>query len=1425
MSFGGNQGAAPPDLTLAQPASTTCDADKVDVQMADGSDYEPSEASSYDPAAALFDNISQPPPQPTKKRRQSLDFTDAQQPKKARLEEADSASLQESSKRVANRAEQLQPEIWQHILTLVPPRDLGRLLAANKLFRAFLTPFAADLPTRLNAVPSCLLGLKPDAIWQASRRLFCPRMPAPLKGRTEVQMWRLVCSVSCQFCGSRSQKKSLPSNNEAWRSGPGPGDVCPIFPFCVFTCGTCLRKKGVKEIDLLLSSSFPSFLLPALPPVLVDAEMHVIHPRAMQSGAIPPNTQVTKLLWSEHVERIKAEFEHVKALGSAAAEEWIKGLEIRGKQALVDASRWEKWVGSGGIAQLRMPKVSAKAEVPVYATSLPSKPPVNKTLSETLHRINEQQERIGNANEKALPTVQPDASNQQSRVPVQQKRTKEEVAQLRVQRRADIEGRAMLLDPPLTADTLARIPSFQAALQLITPLDDNAWELLKPRLLAQREEAELRGKQISDNTQALRQKLAKESEKKPAREPREVTDEEWDEIQGPVRARISEYANEIIEGWNNGAKVKKKNCPQFAANVLLYVRKRFYAEVAKDTAATVTAGKKPVVEPPEGPWTQRLTLENMKWVFDVKIKPRTESLRKELFLCNGCLGGNGIIKWFGFEGVLQHYAAKHTIALSLGNIVVHWRAEWPEVPPFCAEPSTKEKAYHDSSSSNPLPSTGAPIQQPYPEFQAGPPPGYAPPVYGAEAPPISHYSSGPPVAMPPMNAYGQPGAFTYGVPYSSTSYHDAAAYASYPPFFSSGMAYNPHGQLNEYPAAQAPAPDTFDYGTSYSGHADTNATTPAVKSQVSRVETIARTAQSIWSKVGTNKKIPPSVRAYVVIWHVASTFKDTYHEKLPLTIFIDATSKNKKLRMVRALNGVPCKVCGGNPVFHLPQLVKHFKQEHVDALKSQGLEARNWQTDMIKLPEDERLATLADKLRDDTIAYSSVKRAIPWAFEQAFVDQFVPKPARSVTNDVYLTSKPTAHEASTTRTTHRFKEHSQPDDAAQSTNRMQQPERSSPPNQPQVAKLPVAVLSRAQSHIDSEQDVPLLRPASEVYGSNEYRASAPQARPVAPADIDASVSNNYTPSDFGRRQRPVRVNSRGAVKVKNEYEHEYKPMTRPPSGPAKPRDGMHWRDEKPFDYRDVREQRYSVMEPTDIRDRSASVGNRPREYRSEVNASANAEPMYVEAGRRVNHELSASRSYQEAEEEVIYVDETGREIGRGRRARDTLPREPKYDVRDNRSFGAYGQSSLPWYGGHGPVRYREQSPRPRLAHTDYRYESSAASQHVYYDPHNTCPPPEHRTEAYELVEVRHPDGDYFVRQPIRRDGRPYYVYETRPPSRDQSAYTPQRAVEGSSGYGFDPRANPPFPSQPTSRPDYNDYDPRYPASTAGEQPAYHDHQQ
>jgi len=163
-------------------------------------------------------------------------------------------------------------------------------------------------------------------------------------------------------------------------------------------------------------------------------------------------------------------------------------------------------------------------------------------------------------------------------------------------------------------------------------------------------------------------------------------DREWEDIQAPLRARIGGYADEIIrDGWGGGERIQYENAPLFAAEVLIYVRKRFYAEVAKDEAAVRAAGREPESDPPNGLYTRKLILENMKWIFDTKVKLYTEPYRKELFLCNACEYPS---KYYGFEGVIQHYAAKHTSALSVGSVVVHWKSEWPEYPSFKPDPLT-----------------------------------------------------------------------------------------------------------------------------------------------------------------------------------------------------------------------------------------------------------------------------------------------------------------------------------------------------------------------------------------------------------------------------------------------------------------------------------------------------------------------------------------------------------------------------------------------------------------------------------------------------------------------------------------------------------------------------------------------------------------
>lgn len=167
--------------------------------------------------------------------------------KRARLASPVSAALAGPAAGDATR--RLPAEIWHHVFTLLPPRSLGSLLAVSKLFHHYLDPcsaMAVEAPPP-SATASALAPRRPDAIWQASRRRFWPQMPAPLQGKSELDMWRLCCTRTCQFCGARDRDHvDAATPRPLWERGPGPKGVVPVFPFCTVSCGRCLVERSVK---------------------------------------------------------------------------------------------------------------------------------------------------------------------------------------------------------------------------------------------------------------------------------------------------------------------------------------------------------------------------------------------------------------------------------------------------------------------------------------------------------------------------------------------------------------------------------------------------------------------------------------------------------------------------------------------------------------------------------------------------------------------------------------------------------------------------------------------------------------------------------------------------------------------------------------------------------------------------------------------------------------------------------------------------------------------------------------------------------------------------------------------------------------------------------------------------------------------------
>lgn len=915
--------------------------------------------------------------------------------------------VQDGHKPLADKSA-LPPEIWHHIFTFCPPRSLGRLLLVNRLFNVYLCPSSSIRRDRPQALSSGRLSpLQPNSIWQASRRRFWPNMPSPLQGKTELDMWQLSCSTSCQHCGRQGPAQEQGSS-DPWHSGPGKDGVAIIWPFATRSCGTCLLVNSIKEIDILLSSSIPSTLATALPFVFVTQELHVVSPTTMARSNTPADTALTKLFWSAHVGDLKQEFFSVKTMGAATAEEWLKGLDGRGKERRNDPAKWENWALANGLSQMRnvlYPGYRPPEPVSIMAATGPTTTPVSASFVQ-IPGLNSKNNRSRAATPSASPSQQtantPDPCRRSSSGTMpsgRQERTKEEVAELKAARKAEIERRALALDPPLPPNILAHIPSFQAALQIITPLDDQAWDLLKPRLLAQKADAEQRDKE--NTAQARRQQELAEkrhTDDAAAKEVRDAVDADWDEVQAPVRARIAGFADEIIQdGWENGDKVDRNNCSKFAVEVLTYIRKRFYAEISKDVAAARAAGKPPIVDPPQGPFTQKLTLENMKWIFDIKVKPHTERHRKEIFLCNGC---DVTVKYYGFEGVIQHYAAKHTNALSSGNVVVHWRAEWPEHPPFTSEQKTAKNGYYQGQTPasynayQQAPPTNPP--RPYQAPPNGPTQQYVTPQYGEAYPqgsqlpfPAPGYG---PNTYPPADPYRQPYPSAQGHPPGLAGPPPAAPVPPVPP--------GPPGSAGQY---------NYNYGAfqanSQVGYQSMQPS-PFSHQYRTQLEDMARIARELWNATSNMKDTLSIVRVQVVIHHLAKRFHARHSLRLPLATFIDGLSNHKDMRPVRNVNGLICRVChqgvGGYVAaeeerrsYSLPQLTAHFQSRHVEPFVQsvQYGQPPEWTVDMVMLPDIAAVSSLRSAVNMDSQKYHLVNEAVPHLLGPVNMPQNAPNAA------------------------------------------------------------------------------------------------------------------------------------------------------------------------------------------------------------------------------------------------------------------------------------------------------------------------------------------------------------------------------------------------------------------------------------------------
>ncbi|KAH7123712.1 hypothetical protein B0J11DRAFT_529690 [Dendryphion nanum] len=547
-------------------------------------------------------------------------------------------------------------------------------------------------------------------------------------------------------------------------------------------------------------------------------------------------------------------------------------------------------------------------------------------------------------------------------------------------RKLEIERRCQQLNPPIPPSVLRHMDSFKAAIVISTPLSDHAWNILEPRLVAQfaaaqQAEQEHNFRLASLSTRAIDRRQQDASLK----EVKEVLDREWEESQRPIREKLSTIADEFInQDWDHGRAVTYDNSPKFAVDLLKFVRQKFYDDVPQENEPLPNPSKQYDFDPAETNEDRRpkLVLENMKWVYDNKLKPLTEQFRKELFLCNGCEGN---AKFYGFEGVIQHYGAKHTNHFSVGNVVVAWReAEWPEDTPFHPDPISMKHAFHTSGQGSN-----------YGNYYSG---------YSRAETSTPHGQPHLPQASPGPYHYGGHYNGPFAPPQAPSGYSFPNGYAapmdSYSPYQSIGTSgFGPQQNNNSYMASPALTHPTVVAASSGPQHPHGTNEPSEVDHRTSsfdkQVSTIIEMAQDIWKQTSGIKDLPNSLRIYVLLHSVISKFQFGFNHEPNLSHFIDAFSNHQIPRALKHAPGLSCKACQDelshrsaatrsssteerrtytalNLFLHFQSYAGHQTQGYGSGHPASHLD---WKEDMIELPSDRFISGLihAPGMDDDKL--------------------------------------------------------------------------------------------------------------------------------------------------------------------------------------------------------------------------------------------------------------------------------------------------------------------------------------------------------------------------------------------------------------------------------------------------------------------------
>jgi len=741
-------------------------------------------------------------------------------------------------------------------------------------------------------------------------------------------------------------------------------DIKIYWPFRIRCCKEGFLKGTVKEHDSLLESSvIPREIIHNLLIAIPHGYLNKDDGWISFSNSSDASPKKVKVYWREDMERIYERYEDARSMN--AAEEWLKGLTSEGQRYKVDLDRMERWY-----------------EISKTGTSISS---------------SAQHKNLNAHNAGHLKSTDPTNKGRQTK-------TSAENAALKGERRQSIVEKCAKLQPPLIGEILTNCPIFQAAVQIPRPMTEADWKLLLPKLQAQCVASEPSSIDLQDQKALI-----------------EKSNDPDDIRQSFVRYALDDIADDFVQSWPE--ELSPQSASRFAAYILIQTREKYYQQ--RDVRFSTHIKSQTSDKLHVGIDCPNLVLEDMKYVFDTKVKPKTASLRKELFLCFGCGAINS--KMYAFESIIQHYASKHTTLMSMGTVVVHWQAEWPSTPPFYADPSKVSKIAHLRKSSK-HPTTQAPIPQAqmpfasrfltrtnslpssynhniHPQwFQSGLP--LIPPQF----PPLANHifrTYEHPVHQPFPPYYPSirinPGCAAPVVPAQQHLYPlFPIQQASFSPQqtlhsstqISSSLAF-PHHDIKCAPLPPPPLgiQRSQDISTQYCHTPKSNnpLTTSSNKERIIRQEQLKHLSSLMtqhWMKLSEFKELPVSIRVLVMINEAVGEYKRHYlQDHVSIQNLHEALrGEQSNLGFLKTISKLQCKMCpcSSKREFSLPLLLQHFESVHMfksfttattTAAPLSGLTTGNsvnkipfskvdWWLDMVRLPDhDDETDELNTKLR------------------------------------------------------------------------------------------------------------------------------------------------------------------------------------------------------------------------------------------------------------------------------------------------------------------------------------------------------------------------------------------------------------------------------------------------------------------------------